>query len=109
MKPAAMKALKHEHWSAELTCIGNLAVRQAQTRNQQLGIPNWYSLKGRLTSDVPQPSLTPSVTLTERTLTGSFAHGQRSGRGQAGEVSMGSTCCSDMSISTGKINISTSS
>ena len=46
---------KAAHWSAELIRIGNLAVRQAQTRNRQLGIPNWYSLNGRLVSDVPPP------------------------------------------------------
>lgn len=55
MKPAPMKTAKYEHWSAELIRIGNLAVRQAQTRNRQLGIPNWYSLNGRLVSDVQQP------------------------------------------------------
>lgn len=65
MKPAAMKALKHEHWSAELIRIGNLAVRQAQTRNRQLGIPNWYSLNGRLVSDVlPDNRACPPRSLT---------------------------------------------
>lgn len=44
MKPASMKTAKHERWSAELIRIGNLAVREAQARNRQLGIPNWYSL-----------------------------------------------------------------
>ena len=43
-----------KHWSAELIRIGNLAVRQAQTRSRQLGIPNWYSLNGRLVKDAPQ-------------------------------------------------------
>ena len=46
-----MKTAKHEHWSAELIRIGNLLVREAQARNRQLGIPNWYSLNGRLVSD----------------------------------------------------------
>jgi len=55
MSPASMKTPKHEHWSAELIRIGNLAVRQAQTRNRQLGIPNWYSLNGRLISEAQQP------------------------------------------------------
>ncbi|MEX8505266.1 hypothetical protein [Leptothrix ochracea] len=44
---------KHEHWSAQLVRIGNQAVREAQTRNRQLGIPNWYSLNGQLLSDAP--------------------------------------------------------
>lgn len=55
MKSASIKALKYEHWSPELIRIGNLAVRQAQTRNRQLGIPNWYSLNGRLISEAQQP------------------------------------------------------
>jgi hypothetical protein len=29
---------KHEHWSAQLVRIGNQAVREAQTRNRQLGL-----------------------------------------------------------------------
>ena len=57
-----MKTPKHEHWSAELIRIGNQAVRPAQTRNRQLGIPNWYSLNGRLVSDAPQPLLNSSGT-----------------------------------------------
>lgn len=40
-----------EHWSAPLIRIGNQAVRAAQERNRCLGIPNWYSLNGRLVSD----------------------------------------------------------
>lgn len=44
-----------EHWSAPLIRIGNQAVRAAQERNRRLGIPNWYSLNGRLVSDV-QPT-----------------------------------------------------
>ncbi|MEX8494539.1 hypothetical protein [Sphaerotilus sp.] len=36
--------------------IGNQAVREAQARNRELGIPNWYSLNGRLVSDAePKP------------------------------------------------------
>lgn len=48
-----MKTPRHEHWSAELIRIGNQAVREAQQRNRRLGIPNWYSLNGRLVCDVP--------------------------------------------------------
>lgn len=49
-----MKAAKREHWSAELVRIGNQAVREAQARNRKLGIVNWYSLNGRVVSDVPE-------------------------------------------------------
>lgn len=49
-----MKTAQPEHWSVELIRIGNLAVREAQQRNRQLGIPNWYSLNGRLVSDAPK-------------------------------------------------------
>lgn len=49
-----MKTTPHEHWSAELIRIGNSAVREAQQRNRQLGIPNWYSLNGVQVSDAPR-------------------------------------------------------
>ncbi|WP_157271089.1 hypothetical protein [Azohydromonas aeria] len=47
---------KAERWSAGIMRIGNQAVREAQARNRALGIPNWYSLNGRLVSDA---SVTP--------------------------------------------------
>ena len=46
-----MKTSKTEHWSAKLARVGNQAVRNAQARNRELGISNWYSLNGRLVSD----------------------------------------------------------
>lgn len=46
-----MKTSKTERWSAKLVRIGNQAVREAQARNRQQGITNWYSLNGRLVSD----------------------------------------------------------
>ncbi|MBS0354445.1 MAG: hypothetical protein JSR83_11160 [Proteobacteria bacterium] len=49
-----MKTTPNEHWSVELIRIGNSAVREAQRRNRQLGIPNWYSLNGVLVSDAPR-------------------------------------------------------
>ena len=55
IQAARRKPAKAAHWSTELIRIGNLAVREAQTRNRQLGIPNWYSLNGRLVNDAPQP------------------------------------------------------
>jgi hypothetical protein len=48
-----MTTPKPEHWSAALVRIGNQAVREAQAQNRRLGIPNWYSLNGRLVSDAP--------------------------------------------------------
>ena len=56
-----METVEHEHWSAELIRIGNLAVREAQTRNRELGIPNWYSLNGKLVSDAYQPPEKPLI------------------------------------------------
>lgn len=53
-----MKTANTERWSAELVRIGNQAVRDAQTRNRRLGIPNWYSLNGKLVSDSPQAQAT---------------------------------------------------
>ncbi len=49
-----MKTNKPEHWSTQLIRVGNQAVREAQARNRQLGIPNWYSLNGQLVSDTPK-------------------------------------------------------
>lgn len=54
-----METVEHEHWSAKLIRIGNLAVREAQARNRELGIPNWYSLNGKLVSDAYQPPVQP--------------------------------------------------
>lgn len=45
--------LKREHWSVALVRIGNQAVREAQTKNREKGIANWYSLNGKLVSDAP--------------------------------------------------------
>ena len=49
--PTAADTTAVEHWSTPLIRIGNQAVRAAQERNRCLGIPNWYSLNGRLVSD----------------------------------------------------------
>ncbi len=51
--------MNYERWSAKLIRIGNLAVREAQARNRELGIPNWYSLNGKLVSDACQPPVQP--------------------------------------------------
>ena len=53
-----MKTANTESWSAELVRIGNQAVREAQTRNRQREIPNWYSLNGKLVTDSPQTQAT---------------------------------------------------
>lgn len=36
---------------SELQRIGNRAVRRAQEENRKLGIPNWYSIGGKIVSD----------------------------------------------------------
>jgi hypothetical protein len=38
---------------ADLLRIGNRAARAVQDSNRRQGIPNWYSLNGRLVSDAP--------------------------------------------------------
>jgi len=37
--------------SQELERIGNAAVKKAQEENRRLGIPNWYSVNGKIISD----------------------------------------------------------
>lgn len=37
--------------SIEFQRIGNRAVRRAQEENRALGIPNWYSIGGKIVSD----------------------------------------------------------
>lgn len=37
--------------AVELERIGNAAVHKAQAENRRLGIPNWYSINGRIVSD----------------------------------------------------------
>ena len=37
-----------------MLAIGNAAVRKAQARNRELGIPNYYSIGGRIVSDRPE-------------------------------------------------------
>ena len=54
--------MKTEHWSTPFIRIGNQAVREAQERNRQCGIPNWYSLNGRVVSDSPQRPAPPVTT-----------------------------------------------
>ena len=37
--------------SIEFNRIGNRAVHKAQEENRRLGIPNWYSIGGKIVSD----------------------------------------------------------
>jgi len=39
--------------AVEMLAIGNVAVRRAQARNRARGIPNYYSVGGRIVSDLP--------------------------------------------------------
>ncbi len=59
-----MKKNKDERWSVQIARIGNQAVREAQARNRELGIVNWYSLNGQLVNDAaalePNPDKKPS-------------------------------------------------
>lgn len=36
----------------EIERIGNRAVHKAQAENRRLGIPNWYSINGKIISDI---------------------------------------------------------
>jgi hypothetical protein len=40
-----------ERWSAEIVRIGNKAVKEAQAKNRELGILNWYSVNGEIVND----------------------------------------------------------
>lgn len=60
-----MKTNKNERWSAHFARIGNEAVREAQARNRQLGIPNWYSLNGKLVSDATAAEPITKTTTTQ--------------------------------------------
>jgi hypothetical protein len=45
------EVLKH---AIEIQSIGNIAVHRAQEENRKLGIPNWYSVGGRIVCDIPK-------------------------------------------------------
>jgi len=44
--------------SAEFKRIGNEAVREAQERNRKKGIPNVYSLNGKMIFELPNGEIT---------------------------------------------------
>jgi hypothetical protein len=46
------EVLKH---TVEILSIGNLAVHKAREENRKPGIPNWYSVGGRIVSDSQEP------------------------------------------------------
>lgn len=39
--------------AVEMQAIGNTAAHNAQEKNRRLGIPNYYSINGRVVSDTP--------------------------------------------------------
>ncbi len=41
--------------AAKLQRTGNRAVRKAQTENRKSGIPNWYSIGGKIICDCEMP------------------------------------------------------
>ena len=45
------------HWAAEMARVGERAVRKAQEENRRLGIPNVYSIDGRIVYEAPDGRL----------------------------------------------------
>ncbi len=46
----------------EMLAIGNVAARRAQAKNRALGIPNYYSIAGRIVSDADTRTQEPQMT-----------------------------------------------
>lgn len=46
-----MREMSEDRWSAEIVRIGNKAVKEAQAKNRELGILNWYSVNGVIVND----------------------------------------------------------
>jgi hypothetical protein len=46
-----------ERWSAKIVRIGNKAVKEAQAKNRELGILNWYSVNGEIVNDAAQQKI----------------------------------------------------
>lgn len=46
-----MREMSEERWSAKIVRIGNKAVKEAQAKNRELGILNWYSVNGVIVND----------------------------------------------------------
>ncbi len=47
--------------AVEMLAIGNVAVRRAQARNRARGIPNYYSVGGRIVCDTAPSPAHPTV------------------------------------------------
>lgn len=41
----------NRQWAEEIVRIGNQAVQEAQAKNRELGILNWYSVNGLIVND----------------------------------------------------------
>ena len=57
MKKAELKPLSNPEIyrrAIEIQAIGNIAVHKAQEQNRQLGIPNYYSINGRVICDTSE-------------------------------------------------------
>jgi hypothetical protein len=63
-----MKKNKDERWSVQIARIGNQAVREAQARNRELGIVNWYSLNGRLNRRLVNDAAAPETNQDKKPL-----------------------------------------
>lgn len=67
-----MKSLHTRTWTQaeiakqafEMLAIGNVAARRAQAQNRAKGIPNYYSIAGRIVSDADTPTTSPGVVVT---------------------------------------------
>lgn len=47
----------------EMLAIGNVAARRAQAKNRAMGIPNYYSIAGRIVSDLDAKASIPASDL----------------------------------------------
>lgn len=48
-------------WTEEIVRIGNQAVQEAQAKNRELGILNWYSVNGVIVNDAMEKTSTQTV------------------------------------------------
>jgi hypothetical protein len=46
--------ISNRKWAEEIVRIGNKVVKDAQAKNRELGILNWYSVNGVIVNDTPR-------------------------------------------------------
>ena len=59
-------SLETMRMSLEFGRIGNRAVRKAQERNRRLGIPNVYSIHGKIVYELPDGTITTARVTAEK-------------------------------------------